>query len=182
MIATIGRKDYEIAQEHTKGSVTFTELEYENVSLDGKVYADEHYLFVGNELVAIRVCFDHGMVTFDETVERMFKMFGEAADVDLAVLLHRDPSLHVFKYSRMAEIISFAFRYCSSASCFETSVSLGVDVGILSIWIVGTAVFTRATFPNKRRSPPEDDFRSRANICFHFDNKGFSCYHRPNTV
>ena len=50
------------------------------------MHADEHYLFVGNELVAIRVCFDKKAVSFDEAVARVSGMYGEAADVDLAVL------------------------------------------------------------------------------------------------
>ena len=38
VIATIGRKDYEIDQESTDGTLTFTELKYEHVSIDGKAY------------------------------------------------------------------------------------------------------------------------------------------------
>ena len=85
VIAAIGRADYEIDQEKTNGPITFTELEYDNAAVNG-MHADEHYLFVGNELVAIRVCFDKKMVTFDEAVARVSGMYGEAADVDLAVL------------------------------------------------------------------------------------------------
>ena len=57
----------------------------DNAAVNG-MHADEHYLFVGNELVAIRVCFDKKMVTFDEAVARVSGMYGDAADVDLAVL------------------------------------------------------------------------------------------------
>ena len=85
VIAAIGRSDYEIDKEHTHGPVTFTELEYEHVSTDGQ-RADEHYLFAGDELVAIRICFDKGTVTFDQVVEDLAKMYGEAAEPDLAVL------------------------------------------------------------------------------------------------
>ena len=85
VIAAIGRTDYEIDQEHTHGPVTFTELECEHVSVDGK-RADEHYLFAGDELVAIRICFEHGITTFDQVVADLSGMYGEAADVDLAVL------------------------------------------------------------------------------------------------
>ena len=85
VIAALGRTGYEIDKEHTKGPVTFTELEYEHVTKDGK-RADEHYLFVGEELVAIRICFDDGMATFDQVVADLTEMYGEAAEVDLAVL------------------------------------------------------------------------------------------------
>ena len=84
-IAAIGRADYEIDNENTSGPVSFTDLEYDNASVNG-MHADEHYLFVGNELVAIRVCFDKKAVSFDEAVARVSGMYGEAADVDLAVL------------------------------------------------------------------------------------------------
>lgn len=85
VIAAIGRSDYKIDKEHTHGPVTFTELEYEHVPTDGQ-RADEHYLFAGDELVAIRICFDKGTVTFDQVVADLAKMYGEAAEPDLAVL------------------------------------------------------------------------------------------------
>ena len=85
VIAAIGRSDYEIDKEHTHGPVTFTELEYEHVTVDGQ-RADEHYLFAGDELVAIRICFEHGITTFDQVMADLSGMYGEAVDVDLAVL------------------------------------------------------------------------------------------------
>ena len=85
MIAVLGRTDYEIDQEHTHGSVTFTELEYENASRDG-MHADEHYLFVEDKLVAIRICFENNVVTFDSVVADLAKIYGEAREPDLAVL------------------------------------------------------------------------------------------------
>ena len=84
-IAVYGRTDYEIDQEHTHGSVTFTELEYENASMDG-MHADEHYLFVEDKLVAFRICFENNVVTFDSVVADLAKMYGEASEPDLAVL------------------------------------------------------------------------------------------------
>jgi len=60
VIATIGRKDYEIDQEHTEGSVTFTELKYENVSMDRKVYADEQSdMFPSHQRSWITSCVFH---------------------------------------------------------------------------------------------------------------------------
>ena len=85
VIAAIGRAGYEIDTEHTIGPVTFTELEYEHVTTDGQ-RADEHYLFAGDELAAIRICFDKGTVTFDQVVTDLAQMYGEAAEPDLAVL------------------------------------------------------------------------------------------------
>ncbi len=85
VIAAIGRTGYEIDKEHTHGPVTFTELEYEHVAMDGQ-RADEHYLFAGDELVAIRICFDKGTVAFDQVVADLAEMYGEAAELDLAVL------------------------------------------------------------------------------------------------
>jgi hypothetical protein len=76
---------YEIDTEHTHGPVTFTELEYENVMVDNKP-ADLSYLFVGNELVAVRVKFDDGAVTFDQAKADLTALYGEAAPVDLAKL------------------------------------------------------------------------------------------------
>ena len=80
-----GRADFEVDQEHTHGPVTFTELEYENASLDG-MHADEHYLFVEDKLVAFTICFKDGAVTFDSVVADLSKMYGEAKELDQTVL------------------------------------------------------------------------------------------------
>ena len=85
VIAAIGKTNYEIDREHTHGPVTFTELEYEHVTVNGKS-ADEHYLFAGDELVAIQICFKNGVLTFDQAVADLTKLYGDAQDVDLAVL------------------------------------------------------------------------------------------------
>lgn len=81
----LGRADFEVDQEHTHGPVTFTELEYENASLDG-MHADEHYLFVEDKLVAFTICFKDGAVTFDSVVADLSKMYGEAKELDQTVL------------------------------------------------------------------------------------------------
>ena len=83
MAAETGR--YEIDNEHTHGPVDFDELEYENVMVDSKP-ADLKYLFVGNELVAIRVSFEERAITFEQAKADLTAMVGEAAPVDLAKL------------------------------------------------------------------------------------------------
>ena len=84
MAAETGR--YEIDSEHTHGPVDFDELEYENVMIEGKP-ADLTYLFVGNELVAIRISFEDRAVTFDQAKADLTAFAGaEAGPVDLARL------------------------------------------------------------------------------------------------
>ena len=76
---------YEIDSEHTRGAVTFAELEYEHVTVDDKP-ADLTYLFVGNELVAIRVNLEEYATTFDQAKADLTAKYGEAAPVDLTRL------------------------------------------------------------------------------------------------
>ena len=76
---------YEIDSEHTRGAVTFAELEYEHVTVDDKP-ADLTYLFVGNELVAIRVDLEEYAATFDQVKAALTEKYGESAPVDLAKL------------------------------------------------------------------------------------------------
>ena len=76
---------YEIDSEHTRGPVTFDELEYEHVSVNDKP-ADLTYLFVGNELVAIRVNLEEYATTFDQAKADLTAKYGESAPVDLARL------------------------------------------------------------------------------------------------
>ena len=76
---------YEIESEHTRGAVRFDELEYEHTTVDGKP-ADLTYLFVGNELVAIRVSLEEHAATFDEVKAALTAKYGESAPVDLAKL------------------------------------------------------------------------------------------------
>lgn len=83
MAAETGR--YEIDSEHTHGPVNFDELEYEHVMVDNKP-ADLKYLFVGNELVAIRVNFEERAVSFEQARADLAALYGEAAPVDLSKL------------------------------------------------------------------------------------------------
>ena len=76
---------YEIENEHTRGRVTFYELEYEHTTVDDKP-ADLTYLFVGNELVAIKVNLEEHAATFDQVKADLTAKYGESAPVDLAKL------------------------------------------------------------------------------------------------
>ena len=76
---------YEIENEHTRGRVTFYELEYEHTTVDDKP-ADLTYLFVGNELVAIKVNLEEHAATFDQVKADLTAKYGEATQVDLAKL------------------------------------------------------------------------------------------------
>ena len=86
MAAETGR--YEIDNEHTHGPVDFAELEYENVAIEeaGNAPANLKYLFVGNELVAIRADFEERDITFDQVKADLTALSGEAGAVDLALL------------------------------------------------------------------------------------------------
>ena len=64
---------YKIENEHTRTTV------------DDKP-ADLTYLFVGNELVAIRVDLEEYAATFDQVKAALTEKYGEAAPVDLAKL------------------------------------------------------------------------------------------------
>lgn len=79
---------HEIDNEHTHGPVEFAELEYEDVAMEnvGNAPADLKYLFVGNELVAIRVDFEERDITFDQVKADLTALCGEATAVDTAVL------------------------------------------------------------------------------------------------
>ena len=76
---------YEIENEHTRGRVTFYELEYAHTTVDDRP-ADLTYLFVGNELVAIRVNLEEHATTFEQTKAQLTAKYGEAGPVDLAKL------------------------------------------------------------------------------------------------
>ena len=76
---------YEIDTEHTRGGVTFTELEYENTTENG-VRADVKYLFVGNELAAVRVDYDDNVISYDRVKADLTARYGDSAAVDKALL------------------------------------------------------------------------------------------------
>ena len=83
--ATEGDARYEVDNERTLGSVTFTEVEYENATIgDGK--GDVTYLFLDNKLVAIRVDFDKKANNFEAAEKYLTETFGEGQDLDLKTL------------------------------------------------------------------------------------------------
>ena len=85
VIATEGDARYEVETERTHGPVTFTEVEYENVDIEG-TKADVKYMFVEDALVAIRVDYDEKAMSYDEIDKTMTAAFGEGAKLDVKVL------------------------------------------------------------------------------------------------
>lgn len=85
VIATEGNARYEVDTEHTRGSVTFTEVEYENVDIDG-MKCDVAYLFLDGKLVAIRADYDDKANTFENAEKYLTEQFGEGQELDLKTL------------------------------------------------------------------------------------------------
>ena len=83
--ATEGDARYEVDTEHTRGPVTFTEVEYENATIgDGK--GDVTYLFLEDKLVAVRVDFDKKVNSFESAEKYLTENFGEGQELDLKTL------------------------------------------------------------------------------------------------
>ena len=76
---------HEIDNERTHGPVDFAELEYESVQENGS-RADLTYLFVGNELVAIRVNYEGRSVRYDQVKADLTAKYGAASAADLTAL------------------------------------------------------------------------------------------------
>lgn len=75
---------YEIENEHTKGAVTFSELEYKRVTDEGNgLTADIKYLFVGNCLVAIHYDFADG-TSYDAVKAELEPVYGAAVPFNAA--------------------------------------------------------------------------------------------------
>ncbi|MBQ3478701.1 MAG: hypothetical protein IJH25_11070 [Clostridia bacterium] len=85
VVAAEGNAPHEVETEHTLGPVTFTEVEYENVAIDN-IKADVKYMFVEDALVAIRVNYDDGAVSYDEIDKTLTAAYGEGADLDVKAL------------------------------------------------------------------------------------------------
>ena len=83
--ATEGNARYEVDTEHTNGPVAFTEVEYENVDIEG-VKGDVTYMFIEDALVAIRVDYDDKAVSFDEIDKAMTDAYGEGEALDAKAL------------------------------------------------------------------------------------------------
>ncbi|MBO7407029.1 MAG: hypothetical protein J6V14_05305, partial [Clostridia bacterium] len=76
---------YEYDNEHTHGPVDFAELEYEHTKVDG-IRAEVKYLFVGNELVAIRVNYETRDIGYNQLKDNLTAKYGPAAAVNKALL------------------------------------------------------------------------------------------------
>ena len=87
VIAAEGSARYERDTEHTRGAVTFDELEYEHLTDHEKYIVDIDYLFSEGKLVAARMEYDDdSRVTFDEIKTLLTGELGEPAGLDLAAL------------------------------------------------------------------------------------------------
>ena len=86
VVDAVPEKYHEIDNEHTHGPVTFGELEYERVVVND-VPAEVKYLFVGNELVAVRMCFEARNISREQIIADLTGVYGgEAGPVDMALL------------------------------------------------------------------------------------------------
>ena len=73
----------EFDREKTRGSVTFDELEYENVETGDGFICDIKYLFVGNGLVAMH--FDMAdSISYDDVRAQVTELYGEPVPFDAA--------------------------------------------------------------------------------------------------
>ena len=79
----VNRPNSKIEEEKTRGTVTFWELEYENVSGDNGFTADMKYLFVGNGLVAIHYDMADG-TRYEDVKAELTSTYGEAVPFDAA--------------------------------------------------------------------------------------------------
>ena len=73
----------EVDREKTGGSVTFDELEYENVETGEGFICDVKYLFVGNSLVALRFDMEDG-TPYEAVKAQATELYGEAVPFDAA--------------------------------------------------------------------------------------------------
>ncbi len=85
VIAAENSKYYEIDNERTHGPVEFWELEYEHIT-ENNARADLTYLFVGNELVAIRLGYETRDIRYEQVKADLTAKYGEPVALDLAKL------------------------------------------------------------------------------------------------
>ena len=83
---TEGDAKYEVDTERTRGSVTFTEVEYENIDIGENMKGDLAYLFLEDKLVAIRVDFDKKVNTFEGADKYLTEQIGEGKELDIKTL------------------------------------------------------------------------------------------------
>ncbi len=76
VIAAENNPRYEIDSERTRGMTDFWELEYEHTVENG-VRTDIHYLFVGNELVAVRFAYEMRDIGYQQRKADLAAKYGE---------------------------------------------------------------------------------------------------------
>ena len=76
---------HDLDREDTRGKVTFTELEYENVTENG-VRCDVTYLFVEDALAAVKINYETRDIGYDQVKAALTALYGEAAPLDPAAL------------------------------------------------------------------------------------------------
>ena len=84
--ANNGNTNYEVDTERTRGSVTFTEVEYENIDIGENMKGDLAYLFLEDKLVAIRVDFDKKVNTFEGADKYLTEQIGEGKELGIKTL------------------------------------------------------------------------------------------------
>ena len=84
VIATETVRYHEIDNEHTHGPVNFMEVEYEHVKENG-IPVEVKYLFIGNELVAVRFCYETRDTSFDRLKADLSAKYGEFVPADQIV-------------------------------------------------------------------------------------------------
>ena len=85
VIAIEGTAPHEVDTEHTRGTVTYTEVEYGDVG-DDDVKGEVTYIFSEDKLAAIRVDFGENGNTFEEAEEYLTGIFGEGQELDPSIL------------------------------------------------------------------------------------------------
>ena len=85
VIAAENSRRYEIDSERTRGRVEFWELEYEHMTENG-VQTDIHYLFVGNELVAVRFNYEAWGISYQQLKADLTAKYGEFGALDRTLL------------------------------------------------------------------------------------------------
>lgn len=76
VIATETARYHEIDDEHTHGGITFTEVEYEHVT-ENNIPCDVKYLFVTNELVAVRFSYEARDIGYEQLKADLTAQYGE---------------------------------------------------------------------------------------------------------
>ncbi len=85
VIASEPVRYHEIDNEHAHGGVTFAELEYKHVT-ENNVPVEIKYLFVGNELVAVRFNYEARDIGYEQLKADLAAKFGTFSEMDKAAL------------------------------------------------------------------------------------------------